>query len=617
MTARETNLVNAFETTLAAQLASGGSSMNLSDDPGVDAPAYFVIDPDNDSNREIVLWSSGTNHAAATVTRDVDSKHSTDPTHAAGTVVRLAVVKQHIEEAHDAIQQGFILEDDDGTEVTIAPAVASGVYTAREIKFVGDGVDIDWTDTSDGTDGDPYDLTFTLDINDLAAGTVAVANDSIVILDSDDNASKKESIADLISAIDGTGLTASSGVLAVDSSQAITALTGGDLTIYDDQNNADVSVKLGTSATESLTIQVLNGTSNKTAEEIHFSTATASSTANHGKFVFDVDGSDIVTIDDGGIDLASGMTFAINGSDISTTDTTYSAGSLLDLSSTTFNVDLTEAAEAAIADGDYVLFLDGGATGTQSKEAVHDLATLFAGAGLTATSSVIAVDIANATELASGLALTDELLVSDAGTIKRMDISLIADAIDGDGIDVSSGTLVNAAIGKQSIWVPASAMYPSSTNGCSALAQVETTAGRPDLKVLDFADGADSYAQFSLAFPSYWNEGTITFKSYWTVTGTNTGTVQFALEGLAVSSDDTINTAFSNPAVHTALAHSGTSNDLMVSAESGACTVQGSPAAGDNVFFRVTRDISGDTQTGAARLIGLKIFYTVDDVHEA
>ena len=39
MTARETNLVNAFETTLAAQLASGGTSMNLTDDPGVDSPA--------------------------------------------------------------------------------------------------------------------------------------------------------------------------------------------------------------------------------------------------------------------------------------------------------------------------------------------------------------------------------------------------------------------------------------------------------------------------------------------------------------------------------------------------------------------------------------------------
>ena len=47
--------------------------------------------------------------------------------------------------------------------------------------------------------------------------------------------------------------------------------------------------------------------------------------------------------------------------------------------------------EDAIADGDYILFLDGGATGNTNKEAVHDLATLFAGAGMTATSSVLNV----------------------------------------------------------------------------------------------------------------------------------------------------------------------------------------------------------------------------------
>tara|TARA_Y100000114_G_scaffold157072_1_gene186925 strand:- start:1224 stop:1925 length:702 start_codon:yes stop_codon:yes gene_type:complete len=213
MVARETNLVNAFETTLAAQLASGGTSINLTDDPGVDAPVYLVIDPDNDSNREVVLWSTGTNHAAATVTRDIDSKHGTDPTHASGTKVRLAVVKQHIEEAHDAIQQGFILEDGAGTEVTINPAVSSGVYTAREIKFVdGDGVDITWTDTDNGTDADPYDLTFKVDIanaTELASG-LALTDELLV---SDAGTIKRMDISLIADAIAGTGLSASGGQL--------------------------------------------------------------------------------------------------------------------------------------------------------------------------------------------------------------------------------------------------------------------------------------------------------------------------------------------------------------------------------------------------------------------
>ena len=74
------------------------------------------------------------------------------------------------------------------------------------------------------------------------------------------------------------------------------------------------------------------------------------------------------------------------------------AGTLLDVSGSTgnvtFNVDLTEASEAAIASGDYMLFLDGGATGTHAKENIDDIATLFAGTGLSASSAVIGVDAA-------------------------------------------------------------------------------------------------------------------------------------------------------------------------------------------------------------------------------
>ena len=74
------------------------------------------------------------------------------------------------------------------------------------------------------------------------------------------------------------------------------------------------------------------------------------------------------------------------------------AGTLMDVSgatgSVTFNVDLSEAAEAVLANGDYILFLDGGATGTHAKEAIADVATLFAGTGLTAASSVINIDAA-------------------------------------------------------------------------------------------------------------------------------------------------------------------------------------------------------------------------------
>ena len=54
-----------------------------------------------------------------------------------------------------SVLQSFVIEDGDGTEVSVTDG--------KEIKFVeGHGIDINWTDTSDGTDADPYDLTFSL-----------------------------------------------------------------------------------------------------------------------------------------------------------------------------------------------------------------------------------------------------------------------------------------------------------------------------------------------------------------------------------------------------------------------------------------------------------------------
>ena len=82
--------------------------------------------------------------------------------------------------------------------------------------------------------------------------------------------------------------------------------TTGDMTIFNDTNNADTSFKIGTSATECLSIEILNGASNKTAEEIRFSTHTESSDSTHGKFTFVVDDSQKIEIDDDGLTLTNG-----------------------------------------------------------------------------------------------------------------------------------------------------------------------------------------------------------------------------------------------------------------------------------------------------------------------
>ena len=54
-----------------------------------------------------------------------------------------------------------------------------------------------------------------LDLNELTGETLDVAADSFAFIDATDNSTKKESIADLVSAMAGAGLTATSGVLKV------------------------------------------------------------------------------------------------------------------------------------------------------------------------------------------------------------------------------------------------------------------------------------------------------------------------------------------------------------------------------------------------------------------
>lgn len=56
-----------------------------------------------------------------------------------------------------------------------------------------------------------------VDLNELSAAVVDVTNDSIAIVDANDsNASRKETIADLMTAVAGAGITATAGVLSAD-----------------------------------------------------------------------------------------------------------------------------------------------------------------------------------------------------------------------------------------------------------------------------------------------------------------------------------------------------------------------------------------------------------------
>tara|TARA_Y100000385_G_scaffold7775_1_gene8288 strand:- start:225 stop:1436 length:1212 start_codon:yes stop_codon:yes gene_type:complete len=171
--------------------------------------------------------------------------------------------------------------------------------------------------------------------------------------------------------------------------------------------------------------------------------------------------------------------------------------------------------------------------------------------------------------------------------------------------------------GLETIWIPAAAMYPSTTNPCSDLTQVETTALRPDMKVLDFAADADDFAQFAISFPKSWNEGVIKFQVFWTPSTTNTGNCIWGLQGVSVADGATIDVAFGT-AVTVTDAGIGTVEDQQVSAVSGDVTLTNA-AVDTQSYFQIFRDANagGDTFTGVSRLLGIKLFFTTDAANDA
>jgi len=109
MADRETNLSNFFETTLNGILASGATNATLTAAPTSDgtsniaAPYFLVLDPDSAANREVILVTASSGTTLSTITRDVEGRHTTDPTHVDGTTVRMSVIKEMFEDVHDRV----------------------------------------------------------------------------------------------------------------------------------------------------------------------------------------------------------------------------------------------------------------------------------------------------------------------------------------------------------------------------------------------------------------------------------------------------------------------------------------------------------------------------------
>jgi len=244
-----------------------------------------------------------------------------------------------------------------------------------------------------------------VNVTGLTELTTAANDDVLLIYDTDAASHKKISRSNLVSGLGGGTVTsvAISGTdgIDVDSGSPITsagtivlglsnvpinALQSSGITISDGSatdsiflgntlnlsggTGIDVSVTTGT-ATFSLDLNELTDAAISNGDSIVFIDASDSNNSKKESLA------DLVTLLAGDGLTATNSVLAIG------------AGNLIDVQANQIDVDLSEASEAAIANGDYILFLDGGATGTAAKESLADLVSLLAGDGMTATNSVL------------------------------------------------------------------------------------------------------------------------------------------------------------------------------------------------------------------------------------
>lgn len=146
MTNQETNVTNAFETTLSSSLSAGATTINVDSTTGAPSvPFYAVIDPGNDSKREVVLVDDG--KTSATLTLTAASKRGQDGTsdvaHDSGAVVAVVPVAALWTDINDRVEGHTHSGGTDGT------AIATGDLTGHD-KAAHDALGID-ADTVDGS----------------------------------------------------------------------------------------------------------------------------------------------------------------------------------------------------------------------------------------------------------------------------------------------------------------------------------------------------------------------------------------------------------------------------------------------------------------------------------
>jgi hypothetical protein len=489
MTAQETKLLNAFETTLSTTLGASGTTVTLtavtdSASNTIDAPCYLVIEPDSATNREYVLVSS-VNIGTKTLTlgdggssyRHLKGSAATSGlSHASGSTIRYVPMAQHIEDINDrvdtvineagtAVNTTLFLDEDDmssnsatkGVTQQSVKAYVDTQLTAEDLDISADSgsniaIDLDsevldleggtGIDTTTGTNK----VTFAIDSTVATlAGSQALTNKTI---DVDSNTVSNIEVDNLKSGVLDTDLSSTAGTdTTLASAKAIKTYvdaqtTAQDLDITDGSTTSAVDLD-----SQTMTIE---GTSNEVEVALSSQTFTiglpSSITANLvGNVTGNVSGtagglSATLAVASGGTGATSMTDKAVVITQDSGTDTLSSVA--MDANGELLIGGTSGPAVATLTAGTGVTITNADGSITIAASDVGDITGVTAGTGLTGggTSGTVTLNVADLAVAQGGTGATSfadkaVIITQDSGTD-----TLAAAAMDANGELLIGGT---------------------------------------------------------------------------------------------------------------------------------------------------------------------------------
>jgi len=169
MADRATQIVNFYESTLASSLiGASGTGTTLSQAPTTDGSStisatlgdedtwyYLVVAPDTAGSREVIVVKASSGTTITNVGRDIEGRYTSTalPEHTSGTIVRMAVVAQHIDDQNDRVA-GILTEGQaaiDAITASSATAMMAGATDGTSIQVAASTDQVLVYDATDST----------------------------------------------------------------------------------------------------------------------------------------------------------------------------------------------------------------------------------------------------------------------------------------------------------------------------------------------------------------------------------------------------------------------------------------------------------------------------------